>query len=67
MIENQNECHVKVLRTNRGDKFIFKEFNLLCEEKGIQRELTTPYTPKQNGIMERKNRTVVEMAKSMNL
>ena len=38
---------------------------MFCVEKGIQRELTAPYTPKQNGIAEQKNRTVVEIARSM--
>ena len=65
MVENQSGCHIKVLRTDRGGEFISKEFNLFCEEEGIQRELTAPYTPEQNGIAERKNRTIVEMARSM--
>ena len=64
MVENQSACYIKVLRTDRDSKFISKEFNLFCEEEGIQRKLTTPYTPEQNGIAERKNRTIVEMARS---
>uniref|UniRef100_A0A803MAM0 Integrase catalytic domain-containing protein n=1 Tax=Chenopodium quinoa TaxID=63459 RepID=A0A803MAM0_CHEQI len=36
-----------------------------CDEHGIRRDLTAPYTPEQNGVAERKNRTVVEMARSM--
>ena len=63
--ENQTGCHIKVLRTDRGGEFISKEFNLFCEEEGIQRELIAPYTPEQNGIAERKNRTIVKMARSM--
>jgi len=65
MVENQSGCHIKVLRTDRGGEFISKDFNLFCEEEGIQRELTAPYTLEQNGIAERKNRTIVEMARSM--
>ena len=65
MVENQSGCHIKVLRTDRGGEFVSKDFNLFCEEEGIQRELTAPYTPEQNGIAERKNRTIVEMARSM--
>ncbi|KAH0779714.1 hypothetical protein KY290_006141 [Solanum tuberosum] len=38
---------------------------LVDKESGIHRELATPYTPEQNGVAERKNRTVVEMARSM--
>ncbi|CAL8152241.1 unnamed protein product [Prunus armeniaca] len=37
----------------------------ICEAHGIQRQLTMAYTPQQNGVVERKNRTVIEMAKSM--
>lgn len=46
-------------------EFLSKEFINLCDEEGIKRELTAPYTPEQNGIAERKNRTIVEMARSM--
>ncbi|CAL5412844.1 unnamed protein product [Camellia sinensis] len=64
-VEKQSGFCVKVLRTDRGGEFLSKDFDLFCEENGIQRELTTPYTPEQNGVAERKNRTVVEMARSM--
>lgn len=37
----------------------------LCKEQGIQRQLTVCHTPQQNGVAERKNRTIVEMARSM--
>ncbi|KAL4291772.1 hypothetical protein GQ457_14G025100 [Hibiscus cannabinus] len=65
MVEKQSNSHIKILRTDRGGEFMSKIFNLFCEENGIKRELTTPYTPEQNGVAERKNRTVVEMARSM--
>jgi hypothetical protein len=65
LVENQSGCHIKVLRTDRGGEFTSSEFNLFCEENGIRRELTTPHTPEQNGVAERKNRTIVEMARSM--
>ena len=41
---------------------MFKEF---CEEKGIQRQLTIPRTPQQNGVAERRNRTLLDMVRSM--
>ena len=37
----------------------------MCEEKGILRQLTIPYTPQQNGVAERRNRTLLEMVRSM--
>lgn len=42
-----------------------KEFNSFCDAHGIYRELAPPYTPEQNGMVECKNRTVVEMTRSM--
>ncbi|BBG96481.1 transposable element gene [Prunus dulcis] len=65
MVELQSGFKVKCLRSDRGGEFTSSEFSKLCEEGGIQRQLTTTYTPQQNGVVERKNRTVVEMAKAM--
>lgn len=65
LVEKQSGKDLKVLRTDRGGEFISKEFASFCDEEGIKRELTAPYTPEQNGVAERKNRTVVEMARSM--
>ena len=42
-----------------------KEFIGYCEAHGIQRQLTAPYTPQQNDVAECKNKTVVEMARTM--
>ncbi|GJU81957.1 retrovirus-related pol polyprotein from transposon TNT 1-94 [Tanacetum coccineum] len=65
MAENQSYRKLKVLRTERGGEFLSKEFSGFSNEHGIKRELTAPYTPEQNGIVERKNRTIVEMARCM--
>lgn len=64
-VENQSETRIKRLRTDGGGEFLLKEFIKLCQESGIHREVTTPYTPQQNGVAERRNRTLVEMARSM--
>ena len=64
-MEKHSGMYIKTLRTNRGGEFCSDEFNTCCEEHGIRRELTAPRTPKQNGVVERKNRTVVEMTRSM--
>lgn len=42
-----------------------KNSQQFCEQEGVLQQLTTPYTPEQNGVAERKNRTVVELARSM--
>ncbi|CAL2258380.1 unnamed protein product [Prunus armeniaca] len=65
MTELQSGYKIKGLRSDRGGEFLSGEFNKFCEEYGIQRQLTMAYSPQQNGVAERKNRTVVEMAKSM--
>ena len=41
------------------------EFNLYCEDVGIEHQLTTPYTLEQNGVSERKNEYIIEMVKCM--
>nr|GEZ30316.1 probable LRR receptor-like serine/threonine-protein kinase At1g67720 isoform X2 [Tanacetum cinerariifolium] len=48
---------------NRGGEFLSKEFSGFSNEHGIKRELIAPCTPEHNGIGERKNRTIVEMAR----
>ena len=40
-------------------------FKELCKDSGIKRELSTPYNPQQNGIAERKNRTIMEATREM--
>ncbi|KAJ1700426.1 hypothetical protein LUZ63_000205 [Rhynchospora breviuscula] len=65
LVEKQSEKKLKILRTDRGGEFLSKEFVNFCEAEGIHHELTAPYTPEQNGVAERKNRTVVEMGRSM--
>jgi transposase InsO family protein len=56
---------LKVLRTDRGGEFNSVEFGEYCAEAGVQRQLTAPYSPQQNGVVERRNQTVVGMARSM--
>ncbi|XP_010277694.1 PREDICTED: uncharacterized protein LOC104612075 [Nelumbo nucifera] len=65
LVEKQSGHCIKVLCSDRGGEFTSNEFNVFCEENGIHRELTAPYSPEQNGVVEWKNRTVVEMARSM--
>lgn len=56
---------IKVLRTDRGGEFMSREFAAYCDEAGITRHFTAPYSPQQNGVVERRNRTVVAMARSL--
>ena len=56
---------VKTLRTNRGGEFCLNEFIKFFEEKGIRKQLTAAYTPQQNGVAKRKNRTILNMVWSL--
>ena len=53
------------IRSDRGDEFINHSFIIYCEEIGIKHELSCPRTLQQNGVIERKNRTLQEMARTM--
>jgi len=65
MVEKEAEESIKCLRTDRGGEFNFINFKLFCEKEGIKRQLTTSYTPHQNGVAEHKNRTVMNMVRWM--
>ena len=65
MIENQTKKKIKILRTDNGTEYESNEFHDFCKEVGIKRETTTPYTPAQNGVAERKNRTIMEVVRAM--
>lgn len=65
LVEKEAEVFIKCLRTDRGGEFTSHEFNDFCKEHGIKRQLTTAYTPQQNGVVERKNRTVMNVVRSM--
>ncbi|KAL2232747.1 UNVERIFIED_CONTAM: hypothetical protein Sindi_1454700 [Sesamum indicum] len=58
--ETELGMSIKCFRTDKGGEFNFVEFNDFCEQ-GMKRQLTTAYTPQQNGVVERKNRTVMNL------
>lgn len=61
------ECShkLRVQRTNRGGEFTLATFYEHSTEQGVQRHLTAPYSPQQNGVIERRNQTVLRMARSI--
>ncbi|KAL0441700.1 UNVERIFIED_CONTAM: Retrovirus-related Pol polyprotein from transposon TNT 1-94 [Sesamum radiatum] len=65
LVEKQSGRSIKVLRSDRGKEYNNSEFDKFCEEEGIEHQTTISYNPQQNGVSERKNRTVMEMARSM--
>lgn len=66
-VEKETGCVIKRLRTDNAKEYTSKEFDKYLEEKGITRQLTVEYTPQQNGVAERANRTLVEMARCLML
>jgi len=64
-IENETSDVICCLRTDRGGEFTSTDFDNFCSLHGIKRQITTAYTPQQNGVAERKNRTVMNMVRSM--
>ncbi|GJR08268.1 putative ribonuclease H-like domain-containing protein [Tanacetum coccineum] len=64
-IENQLNQKVKTIRCDNGTEFKNKDMIEFCGLKGIKREYSNARTPQQNGVAERKNRTLIEAARTM--
>ncbi|GJX79942.1 putative ribonuclease H-like domain-containing protein [Tanacetum coccineum] len=64
-IENLVDHKVKVIRCDNETEFKNKEMNQFCEMKGILRQYSVARTPQQNGVAERRNRTLIEAARTM--
>lgn len=54
-----------IIRSDRGGEYTGSEIRQYLEKNGIQVQFTTPHTPQQNGVAERKNRTLMEMARCL--
>jgi transposase InsO family protein len=63
-VENQLNKKIKVLRSDRGGEYE-SPFGEFCSQHGIVHQTTAPYSPQQNGVAERKNRTLKEMMNAM--
>jgi transposase InsO family protein len=62
LAKNQTGLQVKCLKLDRGGDYFSNEFIMYLKMHGIQRQFTCRYTPQQNGVAERKNRHIVEVA-----
>ena len=65
MVQNEMDSRIKCLRLDNGGEFTSKEFMDYCSNHGIKRKFFVTRTPQQNGVVERKNMTVQEMARTM--
>ncbi|XP_073024240.1 uncharacterized protein [Primulina eburnea] len=64
-ITNLHILKIRRIKTDHGKEFENRSFSSFCDRKGIYHEFSAPKTPQQNGIAERKNRTLQEMARVM--
>lgn len=65
MVENQLNRKIKILRSDNGKEYCNKDFDNYLAKEGIIHQRSNPYTPEQNSLAERFNRTVVEKARCL--
>ena len=65
MVENQSGRKLKILRSDNGGEYVKSEFIQYCKDADIQMQHSIIYTPQQNGVAERKNGSLKEMATCM--
>jgi transposase InsO family protein len=64
----RNERHedaIRAIRSDNGSEFRNSRFESFCHDLGLEHQFSSPYTPPQNGVVEWKNRTLCEMARTM--
>jgi len=62
---NEADCKIGILRTDNGGEYMSSEFEAFLKCKGIRHETSVAYSPQQNGVSERMNRTLLESARAM--
>jgi transposase InsO family protein len=63
--QNEFGLRIQKIRIDNGTKFKNSQIEGFLEEEGIKHEFSSPYTPQQNGVVETKNRTLLDMARTM--
>jgi hypothetical protein len=63
--QNEIGLRIKKIRSDNGIEFKNSQIEGFLEDEGIKHEFSSPYTPQQNGVVERKNRTLLDMARTM--
>ena len=64
-LQNEKGVPIVKIRSDHGKEFENAKFEAFCSEHGIKKEFSTPKTPQQNRVVERKNWVIQEMAKVM--
>jgi transposase InsO family protein len=65
LVANQFNARIQVIRTDNGTKYVNNKFRSYLSEHGVIHQTTCPGTPPQNGVAERKNRHLLEVAISL--
>ncbi|GKV30597.1 hypothetical protein SLEP1_g39391 [Rubroshorea leprosula] len=65
MIRTQFDTNIKIIRSNSGGEYLLKEFQEFLKVEGIQSQRSCPATPQQNGIVERKNRHILGIVRTL--
>ena len=65
VVKNQLDKRIKVLRSDRGGEYESNDLVEFCSNHGIIYQTATPYTPQQNGVVELKKQTLIDMINSM--
>jgi transposase InsO family protein len=64
-LNNEHPNCLKVIRSDNRTEFRYVSFNQFCLEHGVDQQFSAPRVPQQNGVVERNNRTLVKMARTM--
>ena len=65
LVEKKKCCSIKIIRSHRRGEYTSRESEEYCKNEGIQKKHTVGYTPQQNCVSKRRNRTFVEMVRNM--
>ena len=65
LVENQLNAKVRIIRIDNGKEYVNNDFGEYTSDHGIIHQTTCPGTPSQNGVAERKNRHLLEVARSL--
>jgi len=64
-LQNTKNSNIGSIRSDHGGEFQNEKFNNFCEKMEILHNFSAPRTPQQNGVVERKNRSLEELARTM--
>ena len=65
IMEKQSGCMIRTVRSDQGGEYTANDFEAFCTQQGIRHQTTPAYTPQLNDVAERKNRTILDMARSL--